>query len=134
MKQALKAMVALGIALLILFAVRAYAFTIYTVPSDISMTLKRGDRVIVNRLCLPNIRRGDHLVFAAGGDLLARVVGLPGDTILLSGRRYAIPLRCCDKCECPDCRLYLVNLGGQRTLIYKHQVVGKAYRIYHLPW
>lgn len=132
--QVIKAFIALGIALVIVFAIRALAFTIYTVPSDISGMLRRGDRVVVNRLSHASPRRGDYVVFRSGSEVIGRVDALPGDTISLSGRRYAIPMRCCNRCTSPDCQLYLVNLGYGQTLVYKHEMVGRARRLFHLPW
>ena len=63
MKQALKFLVALCVAIVILFAVRAYAFTIYTVPADLASVLRKGDRVLVNRMARDSFSRGDLDVF-----------------------------------------------------------------------
>ncbi len=132
--QAIKALIALGIALIIVFAVRAYAFTIYTVPTDITTMLKRGDRVMVNRLSHASPKVGDLVVFHHHGELIGRVEALPGDTVRLGTNRYVIPKRCCDRCFCPDCKLYMVSLGSTQALVFKHQMVGKARRLFYLPW
>lgn len=134
MRQMVRALIAFGIALIIVFAMRAYMFTIYTVPSDISGMLRRGDRVMVNRLSHADLRVGDWVVFNKGESFIGRVEALPGDTMRVGGRLYAIPMKCCDRCLCPDCKLYLLNLGPSRTLVYKHQMVGKAHRLFHLPF
>lgn len=134
MRQAIKVLSALAVAMVVVLAVRAYAFTIYTVPTDISSQLRRGDRVLVNRLSRVDFRRGELMVFRAPGDVVGRVVAVPGDTIGLAGRRYVIPDICCSRCGCTDCKLYLVSLGHSETLVHKHQVVGRAVRLFHLPF
>ena len=134
MKQALKALSAFGIALIIVLAVRAYAFTVYTVPTDISRTLRRGDRVMVNRLSHVEFKKGELVVFRRGGDVIGRVAAVPGDTVKIGSRQYLVPWRCCPKCKCNDCRLYLVNLGQGWTLVYQHQVIGRGTRLFYLPF
>ncbi|MFQ7112963.1 S26 family signal peptidase [Hallella bergensis] len=134
MKQAIKALSALGVALVIVLAVRAYAFTVYTVPTDISQTLRRGDRVVVNRLSHVELRKGELVVFRRRGDVIGKVEAVPGDTVRIGSRLYLVPWRCCPKCKCNDCRLYLVNLGQGWTLVYQHQMVGRATKLFHLPF
>ncbi|MBM6991756.1 MAG: signal peptidase I [Prevotella sp.] len=134
MRQAFKAFIAFGIALLIVFAVRAYAFTIYTVPLDIHQMLRRGDRVMVNRLSQANPKVGDMVVFNRGVQLIGRVEALPGDTVRVGHNRFVIPESCCNRCCCPDCKLYMLNIGTRHALVYKHQMVGKARRLFHLPF
>ena len=77
MKQALKFLVALCVAIVILFAVRAYAFTIYTVPADLASVLRKGDRVLVNRMARDSFSRGDLVVFQRQGAHVGRIVNLP---------------------------------------------------------
>jgi signal peptidase I len=134
MKQLLKAVSALGIALIIVFAVRAYAFTVYTVPTDVCQTLKRGDRILVNRLSRVEFKKGELMVFRNSSDFIGRVEAVPGDTVRLGLSRYLIPQTCCHRCKCEDCRLYMVNLGKGRTLVYRHQVIGRATKLFHLPF
>lgn len=131
-----KVLVALAVALLIVFAVRALAFTVYTVSTDVSPRLKRGDRVMVNRLERTNFKHGDMLVFRYRADLIGEVRAVPGDTVALDTARYVIPRTCCARCVCDDCRLYLVDLGlgHGRVLVHKHEVVGRAYRLFSLPF
>lgn len=122
----------------VVVVVRVFAITIYTVPAPLGQGLRTGDRVVVNKLVRSRApRRGDLIVFTVSGEApaasligppqeLGLVVNLPGDTIVISSRRYVIPLRCCDRCPCRDCRLYLVETGHGKRLVYKHQIVGKA--------
>jgi signal peptidase I len=86
--------VALGVALLL----RTFVVQTFFIPSgSMEPTLQVGDRILVNKLSyhLHGVDRGDIVVFArppqenCGGppvdDLVKRVIGLPGDTISLSG-------------------------------------------------
>lgn len=134
MRHFLKAVIALGIALLVVIAMRAFAFAIYTVPTDLSQTLKRGDRVMVNKLSHTELEKGQLVVFRKSADLIGRIEAVPGDTIDLGGRQYLIPQTCCERCACKDCKLYLVDLGNGKMLVYRHEVVGRAVRLFHLPF
>ena len=67
MKQALKFLVALCVAIVILFAVRARVFTLYTVPADLSSVLRKGDRVLVNHMVRDGFSRGNLVVFQRQG-------------------------------------------------------------------
>jgi signal peptidase I len=84
----------------ILFAVLLRAFVVQTfyIPSGSMLpTLQIGDRILVNKLSydLHGVGRGDIVVFSrppaenCGGpevnDLVKRVIGLPGETISLTG-------------------------------------------------
>ncbi len=134
MKPALKAILTLVAALLVMLAVRAYLFTIYTVPADVDAELTQGDRVMVNRVSHAPLDRGDLVVFTQQADVIGRIEALPGDTITLDSTLFRIPTRCCDRCVAPDCRLYLVSMGKGKTLVYRHQMVGRATKLFHLPF
>ncbi len=134
MKQVLKTVLILGAALLVVLAVRAHFLTVYTVPVDLDQQLTRGDRVMVNRLSHASPVRGDLVVFRQQGDVIGRVTALPGDTITLDSTCFRIPTRCCNRCTAPGCRLYLVTMGRTQTLVYKHQMVGRATKLFHLPY
>ncbi len=134
MRQLAKFLLALGVFVAIFLAVRAFAFAIYTVPTDVTPTLRQGDRVMVNKVAHATFRRGDLMVFRQHERLVGAVEAGPGDTIRVGRYRYRIPQRCCRRCACADCKLYLVNTGRSHTLVHLHQVEGKATRLYHLPW
>ncbi|MDT3386887.1 MAG: signal peptidase I [Bacteroidota bacterium] len=134
MKQALKAFIALGIALLIMLVIRAFAFTVYTVPSDINGMLRQGDRVMVNRLSRTEFKVGDLVVYQKNADFIGKIEGLPGDTVKLGSSRYVIPKGSCEPCTTPDSRMYMVNIGNTYALMCGYQVIGKAYRLFHLPF
>ena len=86
--------IALAVALLL----RTFVVQTFYIPSgSMEPTLQVGDRILVNKLSyhLHNINRGDIVVFSrpptenCGGpevdDLVKRVIGLPGETLSLSG-------------------------------------------------
>jgi signal peptidase I len=83
------------------FLLHAFVVQTYFIPSgSMEPTLQIGDRILVNKLSyhLHGVGRGDIVVFArppaenCGGatvpDLVKRVIGLPGETISLSGHGY----------------------------------------------
>lgn len=140
LKQTLKFVLALAIALVIVLAVRTFAFSMCRLPCDFSSFYRRGDRVMVNRLSRGDLQRGDLVAFCTDSSAVPRafhptgltmglVEAVPGDTIALGRRRFRIPLKCCSKCRCVDCKLYLVYTGRGRVLVHKHQLVGKAFRL-----
>jgi signal peptidase I len=132
MRGVLKLILAILVAVILLFAVRTFLFTIYTVPNTIPNTvLKSGDRVMVNRLNHVNMQRGDLIVFGDSTLFIGRVEALPGDTIKLKGEKYVIPPLCCHHCVSDQCRPYLVNLGNTRTIVRQKFIKGKAYRLFN---
>jgi signal peptidase I len=91
--------VAVGVAVLL----RAFVVQTFSIPSGSMMpTLHIGDRIVVDKLAydLHGVGRGDIVVFSrppdedcAGppvADLVKRVIGLPGETISLSGKGYVL--------------------------------------------
>jgi signal peptidase I len=80
------------LAVLVALGLRAYVIQTFYVPSGSMLpTLQIGDRMLVDKLpfALDDIRRGDIVVFRRtpadtstdAGDLVKRVIGLPGETI-----------------------------------------------------
>ena len=157
MKIAIKFLISLVLALLLAWVIRTYAFTVYSVPSGgLPPHLKEGNRVIVNRIDCDRFDRGETIVFTDSVEcvvtpkskytgrsmegyrsrgwkeafFIGRIVRLPGDTIRLGKSQYIIPTICCERCGCKDCRYYLVKTAGGETLVHKHQIVGKAYKIF----
>jgi signal peptidase I len=91
--------VAVGLAVLL----RTFVVQTFSIPSgSMEPTLNIGDRIVVDKLAydLHGVGRGDIVVFArppaedcAGApvsDLVKRVIGLPGETISLSGNGYVL--------------------------------------------
>lgn len=150
MKVAVKFLVALALALLLVWAVRTYAFTVFSVPAGgLPPQLKAGSRVIVNRIDCDIFRQGETVVFAdsvvcrpVGGNdsrkgnttsevfFIGMIEKLPGDTIVVDSARYIIPTVCCKRCGCKDCRYYLVRTTYGHQLVHKHQIIGKAYKLF----
>ena len=174
MKIAVKFLIALGLSLLLVWAVRTFAFTVFTVPAGgLPPQLKAGNRVIVNRIDCDFFNRGDVVVFTdsvfapvknqdqsqakakgqsqakakgqsqAGSPaqpqplkfvseayFIGRIEKLPGDTILVDTVKYVIPTVCCKRCGCKDCRFYLLKTPTGQQVVHKHQMIGKAYKLF----
>ena len=162
MKIAVKFLIALGLSLLLVWAVRTYAFTVFTVPAGgLPPQLQAGNRVIVNRIDCDFFNRGDVVVFTdsvfapvkkqaqsqAGNQgqslaqsqprkfvseayFIGRIEKLPGDTILIDTVKYIIPTVCCKRCGCKDCRFYLLKTPTGQQVVHKHQMIGKAYKLF----
>ena len=162
MKIAVKFLIALGLSLLLVWAVRTFAFTVFTVPAGgLPPQLKAGTRVIVDRIDCDFFNRGDVVVFTdsvfapaknqakvkgqrqVGNQVqpnprkfvseayfIGRIEKLPGDTILIDTVKYIIPMVCCRRCGCKDCRFYLLKTPTGQQLVHKHQMIGKAYKLF----
>ena len=162
MKIAVKFLIALGLSLLLVWAVRTYAFTVFTVPAGgLPPQLQAGNRVIVNRIDCDFFNRGDVVVFTdsvfapaknqakvkgqrqVGNQVqpnprkfvseayfIGRIEKLPGDMICIDTVKYIIPTVCCKRCGCKDCRFYLLKTPTGQQLVHKHQMIGKAYKLF----
>ena len=142
MKIAVKFLIALGLSLLLVWVVRTYAFTVFTVPAGgLPPQLKAGNRVIVNRIDCDFFNRGDVVVFrdsvtyqrrkiVAEAYFIGRIEKLPGDTIRIDTVQYIIPTVCCKRCGCKDCRFYLLKTPTGQQVVHKHQMIGKAYKLF----
>ena len=159
MKVIAKFILALALALLLAWVIRTYAFTVFSVPQGgLPPLLKEGNRVIVNRMDCDFFKQGDVVVFADSVEyetctvvssytgksyemghsyltwdeqfFIGQIERMPGDTILVGGGKYVIPSVCCKRCGCKDCRFYLVRTSRGRQLVHKHQIVGKAYKLF----
>jgi len=86
------------VAVVVAFLLRTFVIATYSIPSgSMEPTLQVGDRIVVNKLSydVHGVDRGNIVVFStppkedcAGppvADLVKRVIGLPGETISLSG-------------------------------------------------
>ena len=158
MKIAVKFLIALGLSLLLVWAVRTYAFTVFTVPAGgLPPHLEEGNRVIVNRIDCDFFNRGEIVVYADSVALplrnqgfnqsssqgfsyrrkrviveyfIGRIEKLPGDTLRIGKASYIIPTVCCKRCGCKDCRFYLLKTPAGKQLVHKHQMIGKAYKLF----
>ena len=144
--------------LLLVWAVRTYAFTVFTVPAGgLPPHLEEGNRVIVNRIDCDFFNRGEIVVYADSVALPLRNQGfnqsssqgfsyrrkrviveyfigqiekLPGDTLRIGKASYIIPMECCKRCGCKDCRFYLLKTPTGQQLVHKHRMIGKAYKLF----
>ena len=128
--------------MLLVWAVRTFAFTVFTVPAGgLPPQLKAGNRVIVNRIDCDFFDRGEVVVFrdsvtyqrrkiVAEAYFIGRIEKLPGDTIRIDTVKYVIPTVCCKRCGCKDCRFYLLKTPTGQQLVHKHQMIGKAYKLF----
>ena len=150
MKIAVKFLIALGLSLLLVWAVRTFAFTVFTVPAGgLPPQLKAGNRVVVNRIDCDFFNRGEVVVFTdsvfapvenqgqsqvrkfvSKAYFIGRIEKLPGDTILIDTVKYIIPTVCCKRCGCKDCRFYLLKTPTGQQVVHKHQMIGKAYKLF----
>ena len=150
MKIAVKFLIALGLSLLLVWAVRTFAFTVFTVPAGgLPPQLQAGNRVIVNRIDCDFFNRGEVVVFTdsvfapvenqgqsqvrkfvSKAYFIGRVEKLPGDTVRIDTASYIIPVVCCRRCGCKDCRFYLLKTPTGQQLVHKHQMIGKAYKLF----
>lgn len=95
MKKIFEWIIAIIIALVLLFAVRTFLFIGYVVDGDsMKPTFHDNDRVIVNKLVknFGQINNGDVIVFHANknADYIKRVIGLPGDTVEMKNNKLYI--------------------------------------------
>ena len=87
--------IVLGVAVAVAVLLRLFVFQTFYVPSgSMEPTLMPGDRMVVLKLGLGTIHRGEIIVFKRppgdhedpqNEDLVKRVIGLPGQTIWSSG-------------------------------------------------
>ena len=142
MKIAVKFLIALGLSLLLVWVVRTYAFTVFTVPAGgLPPQLKAGTRVIVNRIDCDFFNRGEVVVFRDSvtyqrrkrvfeSHFIGRIEKLPGDTLRIDTVQFVIPTVCCKRCGCKDCRFYLLKTPTGQQLVHKHQMIGKAHKLF----
>ena len=128
MLNALKFIVSLAVAIVLMLIVRAYAFTICTTTSDnLIPGLRRGDKVFVNRLQKSSVGRGDLVVFGDSVLSISRVVAVGGDTIEIGGESFIVTDHCSDGCGCGACRNYLLASDADSVIVTGNEIVGKAY-------
>jgi signal peptidase I len=93
--------VVIGAALVVALLIKAFLVQAFYIPSESMVpTLKIGDRVLVNKLSynVHDVNRGDLIVFErppgetdeSVKDLIKRVVGLPGDQIVIKNNSVYI--------------------------------------------
>ena len=114
-----------------MLTVRAYVFTIFTVPdASLQPALRQGDRILVNKWTRADFKAGDIVLFSRHGQRLGRIVAVPGDTIEAYGNEYLIPKACHEHCQCGTCRYYLLHAGPSRILVQQEDIIGKAHFLF----
>jgi signal peptidase I len=148
MKGALKFLIALVTAFLVMFVFRALVITIYTVDGHgLEPVLRAGDQVIVNRwsyglrtggegslfdygrICRQEVRKGDLIAFEDTQDhiFICRCVGVPGDTISIdlkygSGETKPHTVIIPGKVTCDERDFYWVEPLGDNNPISSEQL------------
>lgn len=133
-----EAFVVVVVAVLVAVLLRTFVVQTFFIPSgSMEPTLQVGDRILVNKLSyhLHAVGRGDIVVFSrpadenCGGpavnDLVKRVIGLPGETISLSGGYVYVDGRRLDESWLPASEQGVTRPGPGGTF-YSLQ---SAYRI-----
>jgi signal peptidase I len=109
-----EAVIVVVVAVLVALLLRQFVVQTFFIPSgSMEPTLQVGDRILVNKLSyhLHGVGRGDIVVFSrppaenCGGpevnDLVKRVIGLPGETLSLSGGHVYVDGRRLDESWLP---------------------------------
>ncbi|SFF82188.1 signal peptidase I [Prevotella sp. KH2C16] len=155
MRNAVKFLISLVAAFIVLLLVRALAFTVYTIPDKaLEPTLLQGDRVIVNRwsyglrtggdslFCYARImkspvRKGDFIAFYSPVDttkkissrevFIGKVNALPGDTITVYGKSFVLP-KDCQACSWPYQAPYAIGSAKSDCLLLVpgKNIIGRA--------
>lgn len=130
MKNVLRFLLALAIAMALMLAIRSYALTVCTVTgTGLSPHLQPGDRVLVDRTAPHQFRKGDIVVF--GPDkTIGYVKAALGDTISIGKHQFTLTSHCMPQCNCQACHFYLISTGRQLFTVSAADIIGKAYRIY----
>jgi signal peptidase I len=130
-RQAIEWVILIVSALVIALLIKTFLFQAFYIPSaSMVPTLEIHDRVLVNKLSykMHDIHRGDIVVFDAPPgtesqgikDLVKRVVGLPGETVV--GH---------------DDHVYITHVGSSRSAVlpekYLHGVTTTPFAAHHIP-
>lgn len=158
MRNTLRFLLAMAVALMATMAFRAVVASVFTVEGEgLSPVFIKGDRVMVNRwsyglrtgssqglfsygrLCRQAVEAGDYIAYEDPRDttgqtvLFGRCRYLPGDTMLIDGRRTVVPsLR-----DCADADYYWVAALGEGNptdsrhlgFISERLIIGRAFLI-----
>jgi signal peptidase I len=124
-----EAIIVVVVAVLVAVLLRTFVVQTFFIPSgSMEPTLQVGDRILVNKLSyhLHGVGRGDIVVFSrppaenCGGpevnDLVKRVIGLPGETLSLSGGHVYVDGRALDESWLPASAQGVTRPGPGGTL------------------
>lgn len=154
MKTGLKFILAFAVAALCMLAFRGLVFTLLTVDGNaLEPTLRRGDRVVVNRwsyglrtgghgslfsygrLWRSEVNRGDIVAFdspvdSVPGIMVCRCTALPGDTVNTGNAIVTLPGKI--NCDAEDCywmeSLNKTNTADSRTfgVVPESRIIGRV--------
>lgn len=158
MRNTLKFLLSLTVAMAIMLGFRSLVFTIYTVEGEgLAPVFLKGDRVMVNRwsyglrtgsdeglfnygrLCRQLPKKGDFIAYEDPRDstgqsvLFGRCQALPGDTVYHEGRVLMMP----SLKDCADADYYWVHAVGmanpidsrQLGFINERRIIGRAFLV-----
>jgi signal peptidase I len=123
-----EAVIVVLVAVVVAVLLRTFVVQTFFIPSgSMEPTLQVGDRILVNKLSyhLHGVGRGDIVVFSrppnenCGGpevnDLVKRVIGLPGETISVSGGHVFVDGRRLDESWLPSAEQGVTKAGPSGT-------------------
>lgn len=151
MRQTLKFLLTLLIALVAVMAFRAVALTVFTIRTNaMQPVFKEGDCVLVNRwsyglrvggknlfpygrICRQDIEKGDIIAMenAQGHIVTGKILATPGETISLNGKQEVVP----GLVNCADRDYYWTAAVGKKkgdstaVLIAEEQIIGRITHI-----
>lgn len=117
-----------AIALLLVFIVRRWMFTLYLVSVEKgSKTTQNTELVMVNKLSLGPILRGDKVLMHCKNRYIGQIVALPGDTITIEKQLFVVPVR--PQCPCSCCvngGYLVVKCNGKMHVVCCHDIEGRV--------
>lgn len=117
-----------AIALLLVFIVRRWMFTLYLVSVEKgSKTTQNTELVMVNKLSLGPILRGDKVLMHCKNRYIGQIVALPGDTITIEKQLFVVPVR--PQCPCSCCvngGYLVVKCNGKMHVVCHHDIEGRV--------
>lgn len=117
-----------AIALLLVFIVRRWMFTLYLVSVEKgSKTTQNTELVMVNKLPLGPILRGDKVLMHCKNRYIGQIVALPGDTITIEKQLFVVPVR--PQCPCSCCvngGYLVVKCNGKMHVVCHHDIEGRV--------
>ena len=117
-----------AIALLLVFIVRRWMFTLYLVSVEKgSKTAQNTELVMVNKLSFGPIQRGDKVLMHCKNRYIGQIVALPGDTITIEKQLFVVPVR--PQCPCSCCvngGYLVVKCNGKMNVVCGHDIEGRV--------
>jgi hypothetical protein len=103
-------------------------FTLYLVSVEKgSKTTQNTELVMVNKLPLGPILRGDKVLMHCKNRYIGQIVALPGDTITIEKQLFVVPVR--PQCPCSCCvngGYLVVKCNGKMRVVCRHDIEGRV--------